>query len=62
MNKEVLIDIRNLKKYFPIKNFFGTSTGNIKAVDDVSFQIYRGETFLIKEREMQIIDFLFMPK
>ena len=37
MNKEVLIDIRNLKKYFPIKNFFGTSTGNIKAVDDVSF-------------------------
>ena len=45
MNTEVLIDIRNLKKYFPIKNFFGTSTGNIKAVDDVSFQIYRGETF-----------------
>jgi len=45
MEKEVLLDIKNLKKYFPMKNFFGKVTGEVKAVDDVSFQIYKGETF-----------------
>lgn len=45
MDKEVLLEIKNLKKYFPIKNFFGVSRGEVKAVDDVSFQIYKGETF-----------------
>lgn len=45
MEKEVLLEIKNLKKYFPIKNFFGTVKGEVKAVDDVSFQIYKGETF-----------------
>mgnify|MGYP003289317409 CR=1 FL=1 len=28
-----------------MKNFFGKVTGEVKAVDDVSFQIYKGETF-----------------
>ena len=45
MEKEVLLEIKNLKKYFPIKNFFGTVKGEVKAVDNVSFQIYKGETF-----------------
>lgn len=45
MEKEVLLEIKNLKKYFPIKNFFGNVKGEVKAVDDVSFQIYKGETF-----------------
>lgn len=45
MSQEVLLEIKNLKKYFPIKNFFGTVKGEVKAVDDVSFQIYKGETF-----------------
>ena len=45
MEKEVLLEIKNLKKYFPIKNFFGTVKGEVKAVDDVSFEIYKGETF-----------------
>lgn len=45
MEREVLLEIKNLKKYFPIKNFFGTVKGEVKAVDDVSFQIYKGETF-----------------
>lgn len=43
--KEVLLDVRHLQKYFPVKNFFGTHKGEVKAVDNVSFQIYRGETF-----------------
>ena len=45
MEKEVLLEIKGLKKYFPIKNFFGAKVGDLKAVDDVSFEIYKGETF-----------------
>ena len=45
MEKEVLLTIRGLKKYFPVKNFFGAKVGDLKAVDDVSFEIYKGETF-----------------
>ena len=45
MAREVLLDIKNLKKYFPIKNFFGAVKGEVKAVDNISFQIYKGETF-----------------
>lgn len=43
---ETLLEVRNLKKYFPIeKGFFRTVKGHIKAVDDVSFIIREGETF-----------------
>ena len=45
MEKEVLIDIQHLSKHFPMKNFFGATIGQLKAVDDVSFSIYKGETF-----------------
>ncbi len=45
MEKEVLLEVKNLKKYFPMKNFFGVKIGDLKAVDDVSFVIYKGETF-----------------
>lgn len=38
-NKEVLVKVRNLKKYFEVeKDIY------LKAVDDVSFDIYKGET------------------
>jgi len=40
-----LISIKNLIKYFPIKKgVFRTTVGWVKAVDDVSFDIYSGET------------------
>lgn len=43
---ETLIDVKHLKKYFSVqKNMFGASAQYLKAVDDVSFQIYKGETF-----------------
>ncbi len=44
MNNQ-LISIKNLVKYFPIKKgVFRTTVGWVKAVDDVSFDIYSGET------------------
>jgi len=41
-----LIEVRNLKKYFPITRgvLFQRRIGDIKAVDDISFVIQRGET------------------
>ena len=43
---DVLLEVRNLKKYFPIeRGFFRTVHGHVKAVDDVSFNIREGETF-----------------
>lgn len=42
--KEVLLEVRNLTKYFTVeKNLLGKATSVLKAVDDVSFQIYKGE-------------------
>ena len=43
---EVLLDIRNIKKYFPIMGgILRRQIGTVYAVDDVSLQIFRGETF-----------------
>ena len=42
---EVLLEVQNLKTYYPIKGgFFKRTVGNVKAVDDVSFEILKGET------------------
>ena len=41
-----LLQIRNLRKYFPIHGgLFRTVVGHVHAVDDVSFNIMEGETF-----------------
>ncbi|MEJ5229109.1 MAG: oligopeptide/dipeptide ABC transporter ATP-binding protein [Pseudothermotoga sp.] len=43
-----LIEIKNLKKYFPVeRGFFKRIVGYVKAVDDVSFTIKEGETFAL---------------
>ena len=40
-----LLKVENLKVYFPVKkNFFGKILKEFKAVDDVSFNVERGET------------------
>ncbi|MBU5425813.1 dipeptide ABC transporter ATP-binding protein [Tissierella pigra] len=40
-----LLEVKNLKKYFPIKGGFLKKTiGHVKAVEDVSFTIKKGET------------------
>ena len=43
---DVLLDVRHLTKSFvAASNFFGKPTSFVRAVDDVSFQIHRGEAF-----------------
>ncbi|MEG2058169.1 MAG: ABC transporter ATP-binding protein, partial [Romboutsia sp.] len=40
MSKKKLLEVKNLKQYFPIDK-----KSVVKAVDDVTFHIYEGETF-----------------
>jgi ABC-type oligopeptide transport system ATPase subunit len=43
--KDVLLDVRNLNTHFPVKTgLLQRTTGWVKAVDGVSFQVGRGET------------------
>jgi peptide/nickel transport system ATP-binding protein len=43
--KEPVLKIRNLKTFFPIKKgVFGKTTDYVRAVNDVSFDVYPGET------------------
>ena len=46
MEKEILLEVKNLKKYFPIRsgNIFQKSQMHVKAVDNVSFTLRKGET------------------
>lgn len=43
--KQVMVDIRNLAKWFPIRKGLALRVkGYVKAVDDISFQVFKGET------------------
>jgi peptide/nickel transport system ATP-binding protein len=45
MGQEHIIEVKNLRKYFPIKSSFLRNTvGHVKAVDGISFEIKRGTT------------------
>lgn len=42
---QVILEVRNLKKYFPVTGgFFKKVVGHVKATDDVSFVLHKGET------------------
>ena len=44
--RKTLVDVKNLVKYFPVRSgLLRRVSGWVKAVDDVSFHIYEGETF-----------------
>ncbi|MFL2581817.1 MAG: ABC transporter ATP-binding protein [Flavobacteriales bacterium] len=44
-SKSPLLEIQNLKTYFSLeKNIFGKTTSWVRAVDDVSFKVFPGET------------------
>jgi peptide/nickel transport system ATP-binding protein len=45
-DSDILLEVKGLKKYFPIKSgILQKTVGHVKAVDDVSFFIKKGETF-----------------
>lgn len=39
-----VVEVKGLKKYFTIKDALGRTRAQVKAVDDVSFNLYEGET------------------
>ena len=42
--KDILIKVNGLKTYYPVKKgVFRRTVGHVKAVDDVSLDIYKGE-------------------
>jgi peptide/nickel transport system ATP-binding protein len=44
-SKKPVLQLKNLKTYFPIRNgFFGGISSHVKAVNNVSFDVYPGET------------------
>ena len=46
MSEKVLLEVENLKMYFPVyRGAFGIKSGEVKAVDGVSFSVNEGETF-----------------
>ena len=45
MKKEIILQADHLRTWFPVKGFAGQTVGNVKAVDDVSLKLYRGETY-----------------
>lgn len=44
-NKEVILQAQDVKKYFPIRGAMGRVVNHVKAVDGVSLELYRGETY-----------------
>lgn len=48
MSEQALLEVKQLKQYFPIKGgILGRTVNHVKAVDDISFKIYEGETVSI---------------
>ena len=41
---ETLLEVKDLRKYFPVGGFLSGTKGWVKAVDDINFSIARGET------------------
>lgn len=44
-SRNKILEVKNIKTYFPVnKSMFGKAKSFVKAVDDVSFDVYEGET------------------
>ena len=45
-NEQVLLEVKGLRKFFPIrKGFWQRAVGHVRAVDGIDFHVYKGETF-----------------
>ncbi|WP_134700675.1 ABC transporter ATP-binding protein [Ammoniphilus sp. YIM 78166] len=42
---KTLLEVKNIRKFFPVKNPLGKTIQQVKAVNNVSFQLFEGETF-----------------
>ena len=48
MEKKPILSLKNVSKTFPVgKSLFGKPTNFVHAVNNVSFDVYEGETFSI---------------
>ena len=46
-NKDILLEVKGLKKYFPLqKNLLGKPKIQLRAVDDISFILPKGKTLI----------------
>lgn len=44
-NRQKILEAKQIKKYFPIRDALGKQKGEIKAIEDVSLTLYKGETY-----------------
>lgn len=44
-HKDVILQVKNLKTFFPVKTALGQPKQYVKAVNDVSFELKKGETY-----------------
>ena len=45
MPDQPILEARGIRTWFPVRGLVGESFGSVKAVDDVSLSLYRGETY-----------------
>ena len=45
MSDQPILEARGIRTWFPVRGLVGESIGSVKAVDDVSLSLYRGETY-----------------
>lgn len=45
MNKAPILTAEHIRTWFPVRGIAGQTAGTVKAVDDVSLTLYRGETY-----------------
>lgn len=44
MNKKTVVEINDIKKYFPLRGGSRKNKRFVKAVDGISLEVYEGET------------------